>query len=87
MGVNFLEGFMDSSIILVSQAKGKKEPTFGEKFVSWTGPLDAGVWCMVLLLSVCVGSAYVCGSSRAHPELYNTNSLSLAPPPPPPRLE
>ena len=58
MGVNFLEGFMDSSIILVSQAKGKKEPTFGEKFVSWTGPLDAGVWCMVLLLSVCVGSAY-----------------------------
>ena len=58
LGVSFLEGFFDSSMILLSQAQGKKEPTFGELFVSWAGPLDFGVWMMILAFAVCVGLAY-----------------------------
>ena len=32
--------------------------TFGELFVSWAGPLDFGVWMMILAFAVCVGLAY-----------------------------
>ena len=58
LGVSFLEGFFDSSMVVLAQAAGKEEPSFGEKFFSWSGPLDGGVWAMVLMFAVVVGAAY-----------------------------
>ena len=58
MGVNFLNGWYDASLILVQKSAGKKAPTFSEKLVSWAGPLSPVVWVMCIIAAICVGLAY-----------------------------
>jgi len=36
-GVTFMQGFFDSSIVLVAQSKGQAEPDFGARMAAWMG--------------------------------------------------
>jgi len=58
LGISFLQGFYDSSLVLIEKSAGKKIPSFGEKLASWAGPLSPLVWGMSVIAAICVGIAY-----------------------------
>ena len=58
IGISFLQGFFDSSIVLIAQSKGQAEKSFGDHFVSWMGPLDYPVWALTVVFAVSVGLLY-----------------------------
>lgn len=57
-GISFLQGFFDSSIVLIAQSKGQAEKSFGDNLVSWMGPLDYPVWALTVVFAVSVGFLY-----------------------------
>jgi hypothetical protein len=53
-----VQGFYDASLVLVQKSKGVVEPTFGERLMTWSGPLEPAVWGMCVVAALVVGMAY-----------------------------
>ena len=57
-GVSVVEGFFDSSLVLVAQQQGTEPRTFAADIGAWSKPMRAGVWVMAVFFSLVVGIAY-----------------------------
>ena len=53
-----MQGFFDSSIVLIAQAQASETPTYAQKIFAWMGPLHPSVWGLTMVLAMCVGAAH-----------------------------